>query len=131
MLHGVVASVGERGKKDDRCVCVVGVQEEAGAALDFIKLDIEGEEKNILVDPPSIEVLCEAACIFMELHDRIEPGCTAAFDEFLAGGCASGERFEQVAETGEYIIVCRVAEGVPKMGAALPHGAGAPAGSPR
>ena len=110
---------------------VRGLQEEAGAPLDFVKLDIEGEEKNILVDPPSIEVLCEAACIFMELHDRLEPGCTAAFDDFLTGGCASGERFEQVAETGEYIVVCRVGEAVPKMGAALPRGAAEPSAGAR
>jgi hypothetical protein len=51
--------------------------------FDFIKLDVEGEEKQILQDPSSHEVLCEASCVFMELHDRFEPGCTEAFNAFL------------------------------------------------
>ena len=35
--------------------------------FDFIKLDIEGEEKRILSDAASRAVLCEATCIFMEV----------------------------------------------------------------
>jgi hypothetical protein len=34
--------------------------------FDFIKLDIEGEEKQVLSDPASRAVLCEATCLFME-----------------------------------------------------------------
>jgi hypothetical protein len=51
--------------------------------FDFIKLDVEGEEKRLLKDPSSHEVLCEALCIFMELHERFEPGCVEAFRVFL------------------------------------------------
>lgn len=51
--------------------------------FDFIKLDVEGEEKSLLKDPSSQEVLCEASCIFMELHERFEPGCIEAFRIFL------------------------------------------------
>jgi hypothetical protein len=36
--------------------------------FDFIKLDVEGEEKQLLKDPSSHEVLCEAICIFMEVR---------------------------------------------------------------
>lgn len=36
--------------------------------FDFIKLDIEGEEKQLLRDRASIDVLCEARCIFMEVR---------------------------------------------------------------
>jgi hypothetical protein len=89
------------------------MQKLANSTLDFVKLDIEGEEKNVLKDPASVEVLCNAICIFMELHDRFEPGCTAAFNSFLAGGCKSGGRFETIAETGEYIIACRLGKSVP------------------
>jgi hypothetical protein len=51
--------------------------------FDVIKLDVEGEEKHLLPDLASQEVLCEALCLLMELHDRFEPGCTEAFWAFL------------------------------------------------
>ena len=44
----------------------------------------------------------------MQLHERFEPGCEAAFDKFLADGCPGGTRFEEVATTGEYTMVCRL-----------------------
>jgi FkbM family methyltransferase len=40
--------------------------------FDFIKLDVEGEEKQVLSDPASRAVLCEARCLFMEA--RPAPG---------------------------------------------------------
>jgi hypothetical protein len=80
--------------------------------LDFIKLDIETEEKRILVDPPSVAVLCEAICIFMELHERMEVGCEAAFKSFLRGDCGGRHHFEEVAKTGEYIVICQVSNSV-------------------
>lgn len=83
------------------------MQEMAGAQLDFIKLDVEGEEKFILEDEPSVAVLCEAICVFMETHDRFVPGCTAAFNAFLAKGCPDGSTFKRVVLTGEYHVVCR------------------------
>ena len=79
----------------------------AGAPLDFIKLDVEGEEKAILEDAASVAVLCGALCVFLETHDRFVPGCSAAFDAFLAKGCPDGSRFKRVALTGEYHVVCR------------------------
>lgn len=51
--------------------------------FDFIKMDVEGEEKQLLKDPASHAVLCEALCIFMELHERFQPGCVEAFRIFL------------------------------------------------
>lgn len=29
------------------------------------------------------QVLCNAICIFMELHERMEQGCNAAFQDFM------------------------------------------------
>jgi Methyltransferase FkbM domain len=80
--------------------------------LDFIKLDIEGAEKQILDDPGSREILCHARCIFMELHDSFQDGCTQSFQTFLDGGCKGmGEHLEQglvqVARTGEYTLACQ------------------------
>jgi hypothetical protein len=77
--------------------------------FDFIKIDIEGEEKQILRDPPTIAVLCAANCIFMELHDRFEPGCQASFDFFMDTGCGAGEAFAHVVSTGEYNLYCKKA----------------------
>lgn len=78
-----------------------------GGAFDFIKMDIEGEERWILPDAPSREVLCGAQCLFMELHERFEPGCDDAFATFMASGCPRGRRFAHVVTTGEYILVCQ------------------------
>eukprot|EP00892_Ulva_mutabilis_P006528 jgi/Ulvmu1/4247/UM192_0007.1 len=76
--------------------------------FDLIKLDIEGEEVHILPDAASRAVLCEARCIFMELHDRFEPGCTAAFHDFLQAGCGGGaEDFEHITTSGEYMLYCK------------------------
>lgn len=75
--------------------------------FDFIKLDIEGEERHILSDPESRGVLCKAICIFMELHERLAPGCQAAFDDFMARGCDGASAFDYALTTGEYMGVCR------------------------
>ena len=40
----------------------------------------------------------------MQLHERFEPGCEAAFMSFLESGCTDGTRFAQVAVSGEYIM---------------------------
>lgn len=75
--------------------------------FDFIKIDIEGEERQILSDPASRAVLCEAVCIFMELHDRFAPGCSNAFRAFLAAGC-NGRFFSNAVQTREYSLWCQV-----------------------
>ena len=76
--------------------------------MDFLKIDIEGAEKYLLEEDESIAVLCEARCIFMELHERYSPGAEAAYDAFLEHGCAAhgGGRFEPVVKTGEYTVIC-------------------------
>lgn len=80
----------------------------AGAsAFDFIKLDVEGAEHSILQDPRSRDVLCKARCVFGELHERFKEGIEAAWDEFVASGCPEGHRMRELANTGEYRIVCR------------------------
>ena len=63
------------------CACVQAMTK--SGRFDFIKMDVEGEEKQLLKDPASHEVLCQALCIFMELHERFEPGCVEAFRVFL------------------------------------------------
>lgn len=58
-------------------------------------------------DPPSREVLCEALCLFMELHDDIAPGSAQEFWTFVQDGCSEAQRFAWVAHTGEYYLYCK------------------------
>lgn len=52
--------------------------------IDFLKLDIEGQEKFVLEDQESWPALCKVRCMAAEVHDRIEPGCSTALANFLA-----------------------------------------------
>lgn len=52
--------------------------------IDFLKLDIEGQEKFILEDEESWPVLCAVRCMAAEVHDNLEPGSTASLEHFLA-----------------------------------------------
>lgn len=65
-----------------------------GASIDFLKLDIEGGELDVLKS--SARLISSIPFIFIETHDRIQPGCTAT----LFSACkdhwiikASGEKY--------------------------------------
>ena len=84
----------------------------ANGALDFIKLDIEGAEKELLDEEASRTVLCQARCLFMEVHERYAPGVGASLAAFLERGCAHmpvplSLRFKQITYTREYTLWCR------------------------
>ena len=86
------------------------LQEQApGSAFDFVKLDVEGEENFILRDPASMDVLCEARCVIIEIHEKIAPGATHAWKNFLYNGCAAGggNRLGRVGTFGKYHMYCR------------------------
>jgi hypothetical protein len=86
------------------------VQEASGVdRFDFIKIDIEGVEKELLedTDPETRKILCEARCIFAELHDRYIQGCEAAFQSFAKDACPEGHGFTQLHVRGEYTLYCR------------------------
>lgn len=51
--------------------------------IDFMKIDIEGYEKEIFPDVASWPVMCEMRCIAAEIHDWFEPGCSDALNKFL------------------------------------------------
>lgn len=53
------------------------------SAIDILKLDIEGAELDLLKPRPAW--LDSVDILLAELHDRIAPGCEAAFDEATAG----------------------------------------------
>lgn len=58
------------------------LQAEFAGRIGFVKLDIEGAEQEIFVH--SAAALGAAQFVFVELHDRIVPGCTEAFLAFSA-----------------------------------------------
>jgi FkbM family methyltransferase len=47
-----------------------------GERIDVLKMDIEGAEYGVLVDLASPSWLDETQAAILELHDRIQPGCT-------------------------------------------------------
>jgi len=53
-----------------------------GKEIGLVKMDIEGGEYTILKDPDS--ALRSVPLIFIELHDRIVPGCSEVFASFSA-----------------------------------------------
>jgi FkbM family methyltransferase len=66
----------------------VGIGEilaQSGAAtLDILKLDIEGAELELFRDEGCHAWLARTNMIFVELHDRIKPGCTDAMEAAIA-----------------------------------------------
>lgn len=67
--------------------------------VDLVKLDIEGAERQVLGD--SAAWLPRVRHLLVELHDRFEPGCTAA----LAAALGEGEWDVRV--EGEYQLASR------------------------
>lgn len=68
-------------------------------AVDLLKLDIEGAERQVLLDGPSW--LPRVRHLLVELHDRFEPGCTEAFHAVVRS-----EEWEVRAQ-GEYLLASR------------------------
>jgi FkbM family methyltransferase len=48
--------------------------------IDILKLDVEGAERELLSDGSCDEWLGRTNVMFIELHDRIVPGCAAALE---------------------------------------------------
>lgn len=63
--------------------------------IDFMKIDIEGSEKEIFEDSKSSVWIEKCKVISCELHDRFKPGCSEAFH------AAVGHKFEHNSH-GEY-----------------------------
>ena len=53
--------------------------------IDFLKIDIEGTEKEIFSHVSSKEWMTKSKIISCELHDRIVNGCSNAFHNALSG----------------------------------------------
>lgn len=67
--------------------------------VDLVKLDIEGAERVVLGDHAAW--LPRVRHLLVELHDHIEPGCTAAFD------AAVDRDVWDVRRRGEYLLASR------------------------
>ena len=55
----------------------------ASRAIDILKLDVEGAEKELFEDEKCHEWLARTKMMFIELHDRIKPGCTEAMERAI------------------------------------------------
>lgn len=60
------------------------LDEHRARTLDILKLDVEGSELELFSDPGCHDWLARTNMIFVELHDRIKPGCTDAMESAIA-----------------------------------------------
>jgi hypothetical protein len=66
-------------------VSIAALLRESGfAAIDILKLDVEGAERELFADPSCQAWLARTNMLFVELHDRIKPGCSDAFERAIA-----------------------------------------------
>ena len=72
----------------------------AASGVDFLKLDIEGAEHDLLIGQPAW--LEATRVVFAELHERIVPGCEAVFAAATANRKNSGD------DRGEKILSIRL-----------------------
>jgi len=64
--------------QDVRTVTVATLMEEHGLdAIDLLKVDIEGAEKEVFTDPSAW--LGKVSAVIVELHERLKSGCNRAF----------------------------------------------------
>jgi hypothetical protein len=68
--------------EDVDTISITDLFEEFGHEIGFMKLDIEGAERDILTLPAFRDQ--DIPAVFVELHERINPGCTDAFNAFVA-----------------------------------------------
>lgn len=69
-------------------------------SVDLIKLDIEGAERRVFDDGAAW--LPRVRHVLVELHDRLEPGCTEAFTRAFSGGEWA------IQQHGEYMLASRI-----------------------
>ena len=55
-------------------------------AIDILKLDVEGAEREIFSAPDAHRWLARARCLLVELHDDHVPGCSRALMDLLSPG---------------------------------------------
>lgn len=68
--------------------------------IDLLKIDIEGAEKE-LFEKGSQLWINKVSAIFIELHDRMKPGCTKALNKIIL------KNNFKVYKSGEYLVLLR------------------------
>lgn len=92
--------VGDNGEGDvvDAYTLQTLMQRSGRLEIDVLKLDVEGAEREIL-SQGSDRWIDQVKMMLVELHDRIEPGCSAALSS------AIGQRPHQRFRNGEYDVI--------------------------
>jgi FkbM family methyltransferase len=94
-VEGEASELGQRVE----CISIPDFMEQRGLAkIDILKIDIEGGEKEIFEHADGW--IDRVAVLAVELHDRICPGCTEAFERAARG-------FDQKEAEGEKIVARR------------------------
>ncbi|WP_420385726.1 FkbM family methyltransferase [Roseivirga sp.] len=60
------------------------IEQEGWDSIDILKLDIEGAEMNVFKDKSHEDWLPKVKLLIIELHERIQPGCTEIFENAIA-----------------------------------------------
>jgi FkbM family methyltransferase len=60
------------------------LDQHGAGSIDILKLDVEGAERDLFADPNCHAWLARTRMIFVELHDRIKPGCSEAMEAAIA-----------------------------------------------
>ena len=85
---------------DIRAITIDEIADEHGwDTIDLVKLDIEGSEREVL--KTAHRWLDRTCCVAIELHEKIAPGCEAAFDAAI-----DRSRWD-VRTHGEYLVATR------------------------
>lgn len=80
------ASKGEKVTPRIKAMSVIDIMNFANIkSIDFLKIDIEGSEKEIFSHPNSKEFIRKSKVISCELHDRMVEGCSIAFHNAING----------------------------------------------
>jgi len=78
------------------------MQRHGAATLDILKLDVEGAEYELLTDSGCQSWLGRTNMLFVELHDAMKPGCSAALEQALAG-----QAFDRVPHGSNLVLIRR------------------------
>lgn len=84
---------------DVEALCIEDIMKRHGLPrIDLLKVDVEGSEKAIFSHPSAKNWVHSVGMILIEMHDRMEPGCTETVERTL------GSSFDCRGHINEYVV---------------------------